>query len=95
MYARIRLLRAVLREHACVCVWLIEAEGRGRQDRRQRDTRGEKGREREREGFGTDAQRGERINSFEGSIQSGFRFLLWKKFRKFTHPGEAPNFIFS
>lgn len=40
MYARIRLLRAILREHACVCVWVIEAEGRGedaRESKRERE----------------------------------------------------------
>ena len=37
MYVRIRLLRAILREHACVCVWVIEAEGRGGEDARERD----------------------------------------------------------
>jgi len=37
VYVRIRLLRAILREHACVCVWVIEAEGRGGEDARERD----------------------------------------------------------
>ena len=38
VYARIRLLRVILREHACVCVWVIEAEGRGGEDENGRET---------------------------------------------------------
>lgn len=41
MYARIRLLRAILREHACVCVWVIEAEGRGEDARESKRERGD------------------------------------------------------
>lgn len=74
MYARIRLLRAILREHACVCVWVIEAEGRG-EERMQ-----ERARERER-GDVEKAERRANINSSKNRYK--------KKINKCQHPDDS------